>query len=210
MSIVSNIKKRFIYIILSVFSIFLTGFIFLSSFELFFDKDISFLDSFNRSEVSNILNYVVNQSIDKQYYFSIDTFANKRKLEFIEMPSISKKLEISRAINNDNNWYVKGNKANYFFVIQKDKSSSLVFYMPESWRTIGSVSNLKAGDLIYITTDDEWSYIFRIENIEQLSNDERFSSDPYEETSLQIIIYKEDTFGYSLIQAKLINSRGTE
>lgn len=203
------IYRAVLFGIVSLFSIALTAFVFLNSFELIFNQDIAYVDSVNKTNLSPQLDYIVKQSVDHSYYYTSNNFLKTKKLEYIEIPIIKRKLEVSRALNKDEDWYVKGNKSNYFLTVNSNRSENLIIYAEKSWRTIPDTKALKVGDLIYMTTDDNWNYVFRIESINSLKSSERFVLQSSSEIGLSILLDDSTKDGYSLIQAELINSRAS-
>lgn len=202
------IGRSFIFGLVCIVSTLLTAYIFINSFAVIFSTDFQLSNAFSKSSISQVINYSINQSYKQSHYYNGNNFAKNKNLSFIEIPILQRRLELTRGINKNDDWYIRGNKSNYLLTENVNKSENLIIYLEKSWRTIPSIQVLKNGDLIYITTEDRWNYIFRIYNIAELNDGEKFVLHSKSDVNLNLVIDNSETNGYQLIQAELINSRG--
>jgi hypothetical protein len=204
------LKKKFIFITIGTLSIFLTIFIFLSSAELIFNQNFEYIDSIKDTPLSSEIDYKIQQAVDATYRYSFETLFENRELRYVEIPVINRKLELSRAIQQDGEWLAKGNKANYIVVKNSKNQDNIIVYFQKSWRTFMDTGSVKLGDFIFLTTNDSWNYIFRIDSINTYSYDERFPTKAYDAMSVTLIMEDNETKGYQVYEAKIVSSRGDE
>lgn len=206
---IKTTKVKFHFILISILSVIITFLIFLSSAELIFNRDFPLIESISASSISEEIDYKISQSMYKSYSYNFDTLFEGRDLRYIEIPALNQKLELTRAINQDEAWKNKGNKANYLVIKNSKEVDNIIVYFKESWRTILNTSSLKLGDFIFLKTNDEWNYIFRIESINQYSVEERFPIKSYDAMNVTLLIENSDTNSYKVIEAKIVSSRGS-
>jgi hypothetical protein len=207
---VKFIKKKFIFITIGALSIFLTIFIFLSSAELIFNQNFEYIDSIKDTPLSSEIDYKIQQAVDGTYRYSFETLFENRELRYVEIPVINRKLELSRAIQQDGEWLAKGNKANYIVVKNSKNQDNIIIYFQKSWRTFLDTKDVKLGDFIFLTTNDSWNYIFRIDSINTYSYEERFPTKAFDAMSVTLIMEDNQTQGYQVYEAKIVSSRGEE
>lgn len=204
----SSIRKNFIYSMFFIVSVTGTLYIFSSSAEFIFNQDFPVIPSINASIISDEIDYKISQSLDGSYSYSFTTLFEGRELKYIEIPVVGQKLELSKAINQDQKWIVKGNKANYLVIKNKKENDDIIIYFPKSWRTINDTTKIKAGDFLFLETNDSWNYIFKIESIHTYSTSEKFPLKAYSVMGITLVIEDELSNSYQVVEAKLINSRG--
>lgn len=203
-----NLKSKVLFLSISFLSIGLTFYIFLSSAELIFNNDYPYIDAISPAATTEEIQYKIDQSKGQSYSFTFDTLFENRELRYFEIPVLNQKLELSRSIKQDGVWMNKGNKANYLVTKNPKDQDNIVIYFPRSWRTIQSTSTLKLGDFIFLKTNDNWNYIFRIESINSYSLKERFPLKAYDVMNITILVEDSESTSYEVIEAKIVSARG--
>lgn len=189
---ISIIKNLFF--LLGCFSI--TVFIFLSSYETLFNKDVKYIYSIELVNIDNIVNALVTDKGSDFPAISVQPeFAGKYGIpSLIKMPNLDKKIQLTSAIKDgQHQWLARSNSGHYFFTSSnKDgKSGDMVIYIRKGWRTLEEAQDMNVGDNIFVDTLDEWRYVFRISETAILANDQVYISTQTKEPSLVIIVNDE-------------------
>lgn len=196
--------KIFNFFVIGLISLSVIVISFLNSSELIFGRDITSSQAIEKFKSTFVLNELINLSKNGSIVFTTEAFSVSRELVFIEIPILERKLELSKAINESGEWLTKGNKANYF-LLNFENQDALVVYINQGWRTITNQNLAKEGDLIFLTTKDDWSYVFRINEIFEHSNNSIIIPQKFNKLGIIFIISQDNSFTY--MQADLINSR---
>lgn len=193
----------------------ITVFIFLSSYETLFNKDIKYIYSIEPVNIGNIINTLTSDKGNDFPVISVQPdFVGKYGIpSMIKMPNLDKKIQLTGAIRYEKQkWLAKSNSGHYLFTsANKDgKSGDMVIYIRKSWRTLEEVDNISARDNIFIDTLDEWRYVFRINETAILADEKVYIATQTKDPSLIIIINDEKNNINYLFKANFLSVQNIE
>lgn len=151
---------------LGAFFAFVTWFVFLNSFEIVFNRDTRFvqaLEQFQSKEtIESILekDSVTNPSLN----FEENWVGNFGALKTLKIPVFRSRLPLSEAISVNGEWLARSGSG-HFRIIGSGRNGNMgdvIVYLRSGWRTIASPEQLSIGDNIFLETDADWRYMFRI------------------------------------------------
>ena len=149
-------------------TLFLSMIIFLNSYELFFNQDLDYAWAITTTQAKSHFSASDNSfKVEKEPNLSGDPIGNYGRITNLIVPGIGKRLEILPGLENNKGWLSRSNKAQYFISRSNDKEELkyIVFYLNKSWRTIDAPELIAAGDNLFIDTDRQWRYSFRVDEV---------------------------------------------
>lgn len=155
-----------------------TMFIFLSSYETVFGKDISRIRTVERVSINSLITSFFAEKKESAPVISVEKeyMGNFGIPSFLKIPKFNIRLQLTGAMRDGNgNWLSRLNSGHYMF-LGKNKGGNIgdiVLYTRKSWRTVNEPQNLKIGDNIFLDTFDDWRYMFRINEARVLSWNEK-------------------------------------
>lgn len=155
-----------------------TMFIFLSSYETVFSKDISRIHTVEKVSINSLITSFFAEKKENTSVVSIEReyIGNFGIPAFLKIPKFNTRLQLAGAMRDKNgNWLSRLNSGHYMF-LSKNKGGNIgdiALYTRKSWRTVNEPQNLKIGDNIFLDTFDDWRYMFRINEARVLSWDEK-------------------------------------
>lgn len=201
-----NVIRAIPLFVMAFLSFYILLLSFLSAFEIVFNKDVNYVYSLERSGTGTLINNILKQNNNPEIRFSTNAFAKNRKMIFLNIPSLNRRLELSKAFYSKDIWYQKGNKANYFLTGSVSGDDYLYIYLKESWRTIQNIQSLRSGELAFLITEDNWNYVFRINEVRNIGSKETYIPSSSKDLSIIFIVEKEDLSGFTVFEASLINA----
>lgn len=197
-----NLKKKLRAIwslakvsVLGLFFFGITGFVFLNSFEIVFNRDISLVGALERFEsketIESVLKKNSNEAILSNYEKNwIGDFGIPKTLK---IPVFSSRLPLSGALLSSGEWLVRSGSG-HFLIAGPGRSGNVgdvVVYSRSGWRTISSPERLSLGDNIFLETDADWRYMFRVVNKGSLYPNQPFVKSDNDMGSLVFLVEDE-------------------
>ncbi len=145
----------------------LTLFIFANSFELAFNYDIPFVGAISSIHLEGIETGVHDQQALGQ------SRTQEREGGFgapfaIKLPIQKVRLPLVLGVLTPQGWLARANAGHYFITTPSKNNNlgTLVVYVAKSWRTIPDPQDLRVGDNMFVDTNRDWRYMYRIETID--------------------------------------------
>jgi hypothetical protein len=149
-------------------SLLLTVFIFSQSFELLFTRDIPYTSALETVSVDQYITANKRGTVDQKSFGSFGAPA------FLKIGSQKQRLQLIPTATQDNN-YIARLAAGHFELLSPNQEGNLgnVFiYMRQGWRTIDSTTIPSVNQNLFLDTNTDWRYMYRItEVLTQPSND---------------------------------------
>lgn len=145
----------------------ITTFVFANSYELAFGKDLPYVQALEPVHVKKFL------PENKVAEISIATLPGTVREggfgtpETLKLPSQGAKVEMVPAVYKDNEWLGRLN-AGHYYILTSSKNNNIgttFVYVREGWRSVADASAIKTGENIFIDTNREWRYMFRIDQV---------------------------------------------
>lgn len=168
-------------------------FVFSNSFEVLFSYDIPYVHALETMRSKNVLLSIVDEENPDLFSYSGEKVGNFGSPLTLKIPSFSIRLPLIRASFVRDNWLYKTNNGHY--IIKNNSKNGnigdLVVYTQKSWRTVEYPEDIKIGDNIFIDTDSEWRYMFRISDKSVIETQDSYV---YSESPLNtLVLIVEDT-----------------
>lgn len=161
----SEFIKRLPILLLTLGSLSLTVFIFLNGFELASGKDIPGSTSLQSVNVSGILTV---DSSNLSSYFDPANFGNYGTPTQLRISSVTKKIPVVPAQTAGQGQLLARTNTGHYLITTPSKNGSIgdtLIYLRQNWRSISSPEKIKIGDNIFLDTDADWRYMFRINEV---------------------------------------------
>jgi len=185
---------------LMFFSLCLTIFVFLNSFETVLNINLPVVSAIDKIDLNKLSNYSINSDLRQSAIFNVAKYGTPNDLRVAG----NHKIEIVPSIFNDG-WLARTNTGHYSFIKVDDKQEVFFIYMRQSSITIGDPQNLKLGDNIAVDTNQGWRYLFRVEKTSLLDNDKNIVIE--EDRNSKVIIISQDIKGnHCLVTGRYITT----
>ncbi len=141
----------------------LTFFVYANSFELLFNKDLVFATSIKTFPNTQLLNSLIypltNTGVRSATYEG--EFGQPKE---IRIPEQNIRIQVIPSLKENNNFLARANTAQYGFRSQNmdGKLGNITFYLTKNWRTLDNPATINTQDNVFIDTDKDWRYMYRI------------------------------------------------
>lgn len=196
--------------VFGAFSLSLTLFMFLSSYELLFNKDIKYVKAIN--SVGTLKSeQIITPLIPKIYpdNVALGTYGKPHELRF---PTEEFRMSIVPYIKNDGHYLFRANNA-HFLPTSEAKQGGLgdsVIYLSRDWRTINDPNSIKVDDNVFIDTDKGWRYMYRLIEKKVLSYDGKYVASERQKSSLIILIEDHSSDRIYVYEAELVSLQNVD
>ena len=158
----SKLFSTITFMLLWVFSMIFTIYVFLTVYEQLTERDIAFIPNVTTFPRSNeITGYLscVGTKLPIAYYKFDD------QIRYMEIPKINSRVELAPQILRNAQYYTRGNKSH---IINNPAANELIIYSRNSWRAVSlSKDALKVADLIFLSSTDGKKFIFKVNKVSQ-------------------------------------------
>jgi len=143
-----------------------TVFVFLNSAEIIFNMDMPFVHALDSIRSTETLRSVVGDTVSDTGPVGLEKIGNFGIPNALKIPVIGSRLSLNKAIFSDGRWLSRSGNGHYMIIGNADGGTigNVVVYTRSNWRTISEQARLKIGDNIFLDTDSDWRYMFRIVN----------------------------------------------
>lgn len=177
---------------LGIFFFGITVFVFLNSFEIVFNRDVPFVGALepfgSRGTIESILKKDSNNTVLSNY--EKDWIGDFGIPKTLKIPVFGSRLPLSGPIFSSGEWLVRSGNG-HFLIMGPGKNGNVgdvIIYSRSGWRTISSPERLSIGDNIFLETDTDWRYMFRVVNKGSLHPDQPFVKSDTDLGSLILLI----------------------
>jgi hypothetical protein len=188
-----------------LFSLLLTVFLFTNSYEIAFNKDLPHIKAVEPVAINNIVTPSPNRL--KQSHAASYEGGYGTPL-VLKVPFDKLRIPVVPAIlSDDTQWLARSNSAHYY-IATPSKNNNLgttVFYLRQSWRTIVEPAKIQKGDNLFVDTNRDWRYMYRVtDSFTSTSNDPYIIEDS-RVSKLIIVVSDPNTNQQHVIIAEMIN-----
>lgn len=182
----------------------LSAFIFANAYEIAFTRDVPFVNAINTVDTGPLKRYTaaplaVSSAIG---HFGVPTT--------LRLPLHNKRIPLVEgrsARHPSDGAYLARASSGHFLLVSEPKDSyfgDVIVYLRRSYRTLDA-QTLSVGDNIFIDTDRDWRYVFRITDFVRLDTGQQFIMQDDETPTLTLYAYDEDSASAAIYSASLIN-----
>lgn len=198
--------QKSLTLLLMVGSFVLTAFIFSNSYELLFNRDLPYVQAIGNVDMQGVsLGNITNQELEKSKTPEFEggfgaPFSIKLPIQKIRLPLIS-------AIFTEQGWLARTNTGHYF-ITTPSKNNNLgttVLYMRKSWRTVPNPEDLKTGENIFVDTNRDWRYMYRITEVNVLPYDEQYIIEDSRLSKMVMIIDDQTHHVHYIVSSEIVS-----
>ncbi len=178
----------------------LTTYMFAASYETVFNTSLPFVHAVSTVGISPIRHVV-----DTYHAVSQTDIGNYGKPLLLKLPAQDIRMILAPGIQDGDHFLARAS-AGHYFITSVPKTGNLgdaVIYYEKSWRTNNNPEKMKTGDNIFIDTDRDWRYFYRVDAISTVTHTQTFVSRAA--SSSQLVLAAVDGDRLVIAQASLIN-----
>lgn len=196
---------------IGLFSLIITIFFFLNTLETVLGKDFSSLvPAVKKFQGTEIIRSIIGNKLPEEVIKDstspdfVGDFGNPRELK---IPSAKERVPLVSAISYSNEWFSRIGSGQFIIVSQSQDRNigGMVVYLNSSWRTVSNADSIRIGDTIFVETDKDWRYMFRIIGKNVLQADQPFVKSNDHSGGLVFIVEVPDQQKEVVFEALLIN-----
>jgi hypothetical protein len=139
-------------------------FVFASSYETTFNYDLPVVDG-----VTTVRLQPLQRILTAAQAGQADV-GNYGKPQQLKLPSSNVRLVLAPAISRHGTWLARANTAHYSLLTPSHNGTigNTFLYFRKSWRTDNEPEKLAQGDNIFLDTDRDWRYFYRVDNVKAM------------------------------------------
>ena len=140
----------------------ITLFVMGSSFETAFGYDLPYFNSVQPVDL-RVLTRQLSAADDANQL----AFGNYGKPSYLKIPSIDSKMVLTPAITRGGDYLARVSAAHYLLTgaPNHDQLGNVTAYSRTSWQTVPAPERIKPGDNMFVDTDKEWRYLYRVDSV---------------------------------------------
>ena len=200
---IQKLKKLFLKRILPMgISLAITGFVFINSYEIAFNKDLPYVGALKAVDLN-----IVEQAYDIDPALDNETFsATQFGIPIgLRISGEKGKIQLAPAIRADGEWLTRSSTGHTAsFTTGEDTQDNMLVYMNRNVRTLQTVGEVVAGDHIFVDTLDGYRFIFRISDIQTVDSNRPYVIESNNAAKLVVIIQDQDTGLNQVLSANFI------
>jgi hypothetical protein len=186
--------------------------VFANSYELAFGQDLPFVKALEPVSINTVL------PVDRAKDISLATLPGTVREggfgtpQALKLPSLGVKTELVPAFYENNHWLGRLN-AGHYYILTPSKSNNIgstLIYMRAGWRSVPSNATLKVGDNLFLDTNREWRYMFRIDQVNTYSYTDKYVLEDSVLPKLTVVIEDEQNQVNHIISASFVNIQNVQ
>lgn len=185
-----------------------TAYIVTNSAETAFNIDVPFAQAIASERLDAITTPITPDFLN--HAGSNDYRGNFGNPVVLKLPAKQVKLPIAPAIYSNGQWLARSNTAHYIITGKADGGDlgDTVLYLRQSWRTIQDSSDLTVGANLFIDTDTNWRYLYKVAEVTQLSPDGKFVMATGRKPQIFLLMQSSD--GTTIVRAEFVSVQGLQ
>jgi hypothetical protein len=139
-------KRKFPIVLLALVSLVFTAFVFLNTYEVVFNHDITGGVSIQKIAAQDVVNAIVKGFSAKQADTGVN-YSNLGRLQYFEIPDLHMRVSMEEARRINGKWYRRPSLAEYVGLNkgEKDVTVDYLIYTSRSWRTVPDPAQIEKG-----------------------------------------------------------------
>jgi hypothetical protein len=185
-------------------------FVLLSGYESIYNRSVPFVHTLDRVELAA---FASSYDLKSAANPSQKLYGNFGKPVTVKMPASSLRLNVTAPIEENQAWLARANSL-HLLVTKPPRSGNIgmaLMYCRSSYRTVDARDLPKQGQNIFIDTDEDWRYVYRVTNANTYADNKPYI--PSDDGSRgKLIIACDDTSLHitNIIEADLLSVQGVE
>ncbi len=185
-----NLKYALIFSLFGLLSFVFSANVYAASYELLFNKDLPGVSSLVKSSDTDSLSRFAgsNNSVNKSDTNFVGD--NGTPLE-LRLPSVSARVFVVPAIRSQGgDFLIRAGTAHYLLTsaAQNGAMGNLVIYARRDWRSLPETASLSIDDNIFVDTNKDWRYVYRVTEAKKGSEAEKYLLPTSQRASLLLVV----------------------
>lgn len=182
-----------------------TLFISANSFEIASGRDVPFLGSIRKVDISAIEPTLDKQNVDKLISRSREGAYGRPDALRMIIDKNPLRVVLAPGINSGGSWLARANTSHVLYITEPKASNAgdMVVYMNQSWRTIPNPEQIDIGTNMFIDTSTGWRYMFRAQEVRVIGSEQLIISEA-RDTQLILLIDQGDKQSY-LVRSQFVS-----
>lgn len=157
----ARIRRTAQYALLMGASFVVTAFVLLNGYELAFSKDLPYADALKEVPVQSFISRNLQEKAAADPAAAAGSFGKPVSLK---LATRTTKLEVVPATQKNGQYLARAAAAHYAYLTlsKGGTAGNIALYVRQSWRTILEPAELKPGGNLFLDTDHDWRYMYRI------------------------------------------------
>jgi len=187
-----------------------SAFVLLSGYESIFNRSVPFVHTLDSVQLHA---FAPSYDLASAASPNVKMYGNFGKPVTVKLPASSLRLNVAAPIEENNTWLARASSL-HMLITKPPRSGNIgmaLMYCRSSFRTISSANMPKQGQNIFIDTDQDWRYVYRVSNVGTYTD-----SRPYiptdDGTRGKLVVACDDTARHvsNIIEADLLSVQGVE
>lgn len=165
--IVTRIIDTVPFLLLGIGSIAVSAFVFVNGFELATNIDVPYAFAIEPVTVHELIDTNRSSEIVAQPTAGIGNFGEPK---YLKLASQTTKLALVPAVLTDDGYLARAS-VGHFAYLGKAKNGNLgntLIYVRTSWRSVGEPEQILGGTNVFIDTNKDWRYMYRVSDVVEL------------------------------------------
>jgi hypothetical protein len=187
----------------------ITTFTVLSAVEVAFGRDIPLLPSIQTTHINEFLTNLTGSDVKSLYQVDLSDTTSSRKLRELAVPKTETKLNLTKAVNQNGQWYVRPSQGHYAYLLNRRTQAVqyLVIYTTQDWRGIASTKSIGQGDNLFVETEQGDKHLFRIREKLTISPRDRYIPEAIDGVGLLLIVEQPKSQTLSIVRAEMLETQ---
>lgn len=208
----SFLRSSFLAFQLSVLaagSFFCTAFVFLNGFELISNRNLAYANALDSVDLSAFLAVNQQPAVAADSSLAIGGFGEP---QYLKIGSQAQRFPLVPGITDKSDFLARASGGHYLYLAPAKNGNlgTTLIYLRQGWRTINDPALLRRGDNIFLDTNKEWRYMYRVSEITTVPTDFRFVVPDSEKAHLVVIITDKNQGAHTVVVADFINLQNSQ
>lgn len=189
------------YIIMGLCGI-ATLYVFAASYETVFNRDLPLVQA-----VSTVNIQALSRTLNDYKQVDQGAIGNYGFPQYLKLPAQDARMAVVPGIEVEGKFLARAAAAHYFMTSDGKSGNigNLVVYFEKSWRTDDRIEEMKAGDNIFLDTDRDWRYFYRIDTVNTIEDGRQYVARGAQTTQLILVGVDKAANRLVIAQASLVN-----
>lgn len=187
--------------------LFITVFIIASSYETASGNDVPFLGAVQRASLQTVAPTLDKQTITQLTDREREGNFGRPETMRVVIDKKPVKVVIAPGFRNNGQWLVRANTSHLLYTsdAKAGNAGDMLIYMKQSWRTIANPADITRNSNIFIDTNQNWRYMFRVQDIQTVASDAQMLIPEAKSTQLMIVINEPNSSRSVIIRGQFVS-----
>jgi len=186
------------FILLGLLSLGASIYIFANGFELATNVNLPYVSAIEPVDVAHLikLNLADQTALNPK-----DSIGNFGEPKYLKISSQTSSVALIPAIVNDGE-YIARASVGHFVYLAPAKSGDLgttLIYIRQGWRTISNPNQIEVGSNLFIDTNKDWRYMYRVSDASRINTESQFLLPDGQKPQIMLVLLRQDNSMYVVV-----------